>query len=123
MDFSGNMWAQTWNNIESFTRPYPDKKEIDITQAMKEQNYTAIKMFQMSDEFFKSLNLTAMPEKFWKNSIIEKPTDREIVCHASAWDFYDGEDFRYRIILVSKLLFQRSFIMSCYLVMKLTTSA
>ncbi|CAH2105253.1 unnamed protein product [Euphydryas editha] len=90
----GNMWAQTWNNIESFTRPYPDKKEIDITKAMKEQNYTPLKMFQMSDEFFRSLNLTAMPEKFWKNSIIEKPTDREIVCHASAWDFYDGEDFR-----------------------------
>ncbi|NP_001036859.1 ecdysteroid-inducible angiotensin-converting enzyme-related gene product precursor [Bombyx mori] len=90
----GNMWAQTWNNIESFTRPYPDKKEIDVTQAMRDQNYTPMKMFQMSDEFFRSLNLTAMPEKFWKNSIIEKPTDREIVCHASAWDFFDGEDFR-----------------------------
>ncbi|XP_022825182.1 angiotensin-converting enzyme-like isoform X1 [Spodoptera litura] len=90
----GNMWAQSWNNIQSFTRPYPDKKEIDITQSMKSQNYTALKMFQMSDEFFRSLNLSAMPPKFWKNSIIEKPTDREIVCHASAWDFYDGEDFR-----------------------------
>ncbi|XP_059056708.1 angiotensin-converting enzyme-like isoform X1 [Achroia grisella] len=90
----GNMWAQTWNNIESFTRPYPDKKESDITQAMRDQNYTPLKMFQMSDEFFKSLNLTAMPPKFWENSIIEKPTDREIVCHASAWDFYDGQDFR-----------------------------
>ncbi|CAG9795383.1 unnamed protein product [Diatraea saccharalis] len=93
----GNMWAQTWNNIESFTRPYPDKKELDITQAMKDQKYTPLKMFQMSDEFFRSLNLTAMPEKFWKNSIIEKPTDREIVCHASAWDFYDGEDFRIKM--------------------------
>ncbi|XP_063823935.1 angiotensin-converting enzyme-like isoform X1 [Ostrinia nubilalis] len=90
----GNMWAQTWNNIEHFTRPYPDKKEVDITQAMKDQKYTPLKMFQMSDKFFRSLNLTAMPEKFWKNSIIEKPTDRDIVCHASAWDFYDGEDFR-----------------------------
>ncbi|XP_073942653.1 angiotensin-converting enzyme-like isoform X3 [Choristoneura fumiferana] len=90
----GNMWAQTWSNIESYTRPYPDKKEIDVTQAMKDQNYTPLKMFKMSDEFFRSLNLTAMPEKFWQNSIIEKPTDREIVCHASAWDFYDGEDFR-----------------------------
>lgn len=41
-----------------------------------------------------SLNLSAMPETFWKNSILEKPKDREIVCHASAWDFYDGKDFR-----------------------------
>ncbi|KAG7307995.1 hypothetical protein JYU34_006623 [Plutella xylostella] len=90
----GNMWAQTWSNIESFTRPYPDKKEMDVTQAMKDQNYTALKMFQMSDEFFRSLNLTAMPELFWKNSIIEKPSDRDMVCHASAWDFFDGKDFR-----------------------------
>ncbi|KAL0832502.1 hypothetical protein ABMA28_000718 [Loxostege sticticalis] len=96
----GNMWAQTWNNIESFTRPYPDKKEVDITQAMKDQKYTPLKMFQMSDEFFRSLNLTAMPSKFWQNSIIEKPTDRDIVCHASAWDFYDGEDFRIKMCTV-----------------------
>ncbi|KAL0882105.1 hypothetical protein ABMA27_000672 [Loxostege sticticalis] len=96
----GNMWAQTWNNIESFTRPYPDKKEVDITQAMKDQKYTPLKMFQMSDEFFRSLNLTAMPQKFWQNSIIEKPTDRDIVCHASAWDFYDGEDFRIKMCTV-----------------------
>ncbi|XP_077290224.1 angiotensin-converting enzyme-like isoform X2 [Arctopsyche grandis] len=91
----GNMWAQQWNNIESFTRPYPDKPDIDITPNLIAQNYTALKMFQVSDEFFQSLNLTAMPPKFWENSIIEKPNDgRELICHASAWDFYDGEDFR-----------------------------
>lgn len=27
-------------------------------------------------------------------AIIEKPSDRVIVCHASAWDFCDGQDFR-----------------------------
>lgn len=88
------MWAQSWGNINSFTRPYPDKKEEDITAAMIKQGYTPLKMFQMADEFFKSLNLTAMPQLFWENSIIEKPTDREMVCHASAWDFHDGKDFR-----------------------------
>jgi len=52
-------------------------------------------MYQLSDEFFKSLNLTAMPESFWDKSIFEKPTDgRDIVCHASAWDFFDAKDFR-----------------------------
>jgi peptidyl-dipeptidase A len=52
-------------------------------------------MFQTADNFFKSLNLTGVPEMFWEKSIIEKPNDgREMVCHASAWDFYDGEDFR-----------------------------
>lgn len=40
------------------------------------------------------MNLSAMPDTFWKNSILTKPEDRDIICHASAWDFYDGKDFR-----------------------------
>lgn len=52
-------------------------------------------MFQTANEFFESLNLTAMPESFWANSILEKPADgRELICHASAWDFFDN-DVRY----------------------------
>ena len=35
-----------------------------------------------------------MPDLFWERSILEKPKDRELICHASAWDFYDGKDFR-----------------------------
>lgn len=59
------------------------------------QNYTALKFFKTAEEFFTSLNLSPMPDLFWERSIIEKPTDgRDMVCHASAWDFYDGEDFR-----------------------------
>ena len=28
--------------------------------------------------------------------MLEKPADgRDVVCHASAWDFNDGRDFRY----------------------------
>lgn len=52
-------------------------------------------MFKLSEEFYTSLNLSAMTDAFWENSIIEKPADKDIVCHASAWDFYDGNDFRY----------------------------
>lgn len=51
-------------------------------------------MFQTADEFFTSLGLIPMPAEFWEHSMIEKPLDREVVCHASAWDFYNGKDFR-----------------------------
>jgi hypothetical protein len=51
-------------------------------------------MFRLAEEFFTSLNLSAMPSSFWERSILQKPQDREIICHASAWDFYNGEDFR-----------------------------
>ncbi|XP_026489175.2 angiotensin-converting enzyme-like isoform X1 [Vanessa tameamea] len=91
----GNIWAQTWNNVEKFTRPYPEKPDVDVTAALVSQNYTALKIFKTAEEFFKSLNLSGMPDLFWERSIIEKPDDgRDMVCHASAWDFFDGEDFR-----------------------------
>ncbi|XP_037962617.2 angiotensin-converting enzyme isoform X2 [Plutella xylostella] len=93
----GNIWAQDWKNIESFSKPYPDKPEVDITAALVAQNYTALKMFKTAEEFFTSINLSPMPDNFWENSVIEKPTDgREMVCHASAWDFFDSENFRIR---------------------------
>ncbi|XP_008198828.3 angiotensin-converting enzyme-like [Tribolium castaneum] len=90
----GNMWAQKWRTVSEFTLPYPDKKDEDITSELKKQNYTAVKIFQTAEDFFKSINLTEMPETFWERSILTKPNDREIVCHASAWDFYDRKDFR-----------------------------
>nr|CAD7586834.1 unnamed protein product [Timema genevievae] len=58
------------------------------------EGYTPLRMFKLAEEFFISLNLSAMPASFWDNSILEKPKDRDLVCHASAWDFYDGKDFR-----------------------------
>ncbi|XP_054280631.1 angiotensin-converting enzyme-like isoform X2 [Macrosteles quadrilineatus] len=93
----GNMWAQQWDSVYHITVPYPGKVSVDVTPTMKAKNYTALKMFKLAEEFFTSLNLTAMTDTFWNKSIIEKPTDREMVCHASAWDFYDGEDFRIKM--------------------------
>ena len=52
-------------------------------------------MFQTSEEFFKSIGLKGMPQAFWNRSMIVRPPDREVVCHASAWDFYNRKDFGY----------------------------
>jgi len=52
-------------------------------------------MFKKAEDFFESMGLDKMPQEFWEGSILEKPKDgRELVCHASAWDFYNGKDFR-----------------------------
>jgi hypothetical protein len=59
------------------------------------QGYTPLKMFKLAEEFFTSLNLSAMPKIFWERSILQKPEGRDLICHASAWDFHDGKDFRY----------------------------
>lgn len=62
MHLLGNMWAQTWEEIASLIVPYPDKKLFDVTPEMVKQNYTPIKMFQMGDDFFQSLNMTKLPQ-------------------------------------------------------------
>ncbi|KAJ7427155.1 hypothetical protein WISP_09289 [Willisornis vidua] len=91
----GNMWAQSWSNIFDLVIPFPDATKVDATPAMKKQGWTPKKMFEESDRFFTSLGLIPMPQEFWDKSMIEKPSDgREVVCHASAWDFYNRKDFR-----------------------------
>ena len=60
------------------------------------QGWTPQRMFKEADDFFTSLGLLPVPPEFWNKSMLEKPTDgREAVCHASAWDFFNGRDFRY----------------------------
>ena len=54
-------------------------------------------MFEVAEEFFTSLGLKKVPQSFWEDSLIEKPDDREVVCHASAWDFRNQKDVRYKI--------------------------
>ncbi|XP_015119782.1 angiotensin-converting enzyme [Diachasma alloeum] len=90
----GNMWAQSWANIADMATPCPGKQLPDVSDAMVEQGLNATGIFRIAEDFFTSVNLSAMPDKFWKNSILEKPDNVELVCHASAWDFYDGKDFR-----------------------------
>ncbi|TMS22647.1 Angiotensin-converting enzyme [Larimichthys crocea] len=91
----GNMWAQTWSGIMDLVMPYPDATQVDATPAMVAQGWNPIRMFQESDRFFTSLGLLPMPPEFWNKSMLEKPSDgRQVVCHASAWDFYNRKDFR-----------------------------
>ncbi|XP_045746145.2 angiotensin-converting enzyme-like protein Ace3 [Mirounga angustirostris] len=91
----GNMWAQSWVNILDLVLPFPRKPPEDITKIMKSQHWKPSKMFEEADKFFTSLGLLSTPPDFWKKSMMERPADgREVECHASAWDFYNGKDFR-----------------------------
>ncbi|XP_045155513.1 angiotensin-converting enzyme [Echinops telfairi] len=91
----GDMWAQSWENIYDMVVPFPDKPNLDVTSTMEQKGWNATTMFQVAEEFFTSLGLEPMPPEFWAESMLEKPSDgREVVCHASAWDFYNRKDFR-----------------------------
>ncbi|XP_054261110.1 angiotensin-converting enzyme-like isoform X2 [Macrosteles quadrilineatus] len=93
----GNLWGQEWQDTSKLTIPYKGKSSVDVTANMVAQKYTPLKMYKMAEEFFTSINMSAMTDTFWKKSIIEKPTDRDMVCHASAWDFSNGDDFRIKM--------------------------
>ena len=62
------------------------------------KGYDATKLFELSDDFFDSLGMMRMNDGFWKNSVIERPDGIEMICHPTAWDMGNGEDFRYRFI-------------------------
>ena len=90
----GNMWSQTWDNLYPMMEPHPGVASLDVTSALVEQGYDERKMVETSEGFFTSLGLPELPESFYENSLIKKPQDRSVVCHASAWDLDNGNDPR-----------------------------
>lgn len=90
----GNMWAQNWGHLYDLTRPFKNASDVDVTSKMLEQEFDEYHMFNMSDQFYMSMGLPTSFMSYNPPSIIKKPTDRTIACHASAWDFCDGQDFR-----------------------------
>ncbi|CAL1685998.1 unnamed protein product [Lasius platythorax] len=93
----GNIWGQSWSNLLDVTLPYPGKTYPDVTPEMQAQGYTPIDMIRVAEEFYLSLNLSAMPPEFWAGSIIADPGDRSLICQASAWDFCNRLDYRIKM--------------------------
>jgi len=94
----GNMWAQEWNNL--FNVLAPDQgTAIDIDALLKAKGYDPIKMVKTAEGFFSSLGLPELPATFWERSMFVKPRDREVVCHASAWDVDWVDDLRIKMCI------------------------
>ncbi|KAJ8378725.1 hypothetical protein AAFF_G00237030 [Aldrovandia affinis] len=94
----GDMWGRFWTNLYVISAPYPHKEDIDVTSAMVKQDWTVRRMFNETEKFFMSVGLYEMFDNFWTNSMLEKPTDgRKVVCHPTAWDMGNREDFRIKM--------------------------
>ena len=88
----GNMWSQQWDEIYDLVEPYPGITNLDVTAALKGRDYDAERMTRAAEGFFISLGMPALPETFWERSMLTKPRDREVVCHASAWNMNPAEN-------------------------------
>jgi peptidyl-dipeptidase A len=95
----GNMWAQDWANLYNLLEPYPGVAELNVDRALKEQNYTPQQMVRSAEQFYVSLGLPVLPETFWERSLFSKPSDREVICHASAWGLEGGKDLRIKMCI------------------------
>jgi peptidyl-dipeptidase A len=95
----GNMWAQEWNNIYSLVEPYKGQPSLDVDAELKRQNYDALRMVKLGETFFTSMGLKSLPETFYQRSQFTKPRDRDVVCHASAWDVTYDNDLRIKMCI------------------------
>ncbi len=56
-------------------------------------------MVHYGEDFFKSLGFAPLPATFWERSQFVHPRDREVVCHASAWDLDAEDDLRVKMCI------------------------
>ncbi|XP_028257888.1 angiotensin-converting enzyme 2 isoform X2 [Parambassis ranga] len=94
----GDMWGRFWTNLYPLSIPYPEKPDIDVSKTMVEKGWSERQLFEEAEKFFKSVGLYQMFDNFWNNSMLVKPEDgRKVVCHPTAWDMGNREDFRIKM--------------------------
>jgi peptidyl-dipeptidase A len=115
----GNMWAQEWGNIYDLVAPASTSnfKMYDLESALKNQiDHTqdsvtgqdgkpanqlasAKAMARYGERFYTSIGFAPLPDTFWQRSQFVKPRDREVICHASAWDVDSEQDLRIKMCI------------------------
>jgi peptidyl-dipeptidase A len=96
----GNMWAQQWNKIyPDILKPYPGASIETADAALKTQKWDPVRMTHSAESFYTSLGFPQLPNTFWQRSMFARPRDREVVCHASAWDMGSTGDVRIKACL------------------------
>jgi len=95
----GNMWAQTWDNVYPLVAPKDADPGYDLTRILKSRQTDPLQMVRYGEGFFSSLGFAPLPKTFWERSMFTKPKDREVVCHASAWDIDFVDDLRIKMCI------------------------
>ena len=95
----GNMWAQSWGNIYDLVAPENADPGYDVTKQLEKHGYDEIKMVKGAETFFTSLGFDPLPDTFWTRSLFTKPADRDVICHASAWDLDAKDDIRIKMCI------------------------
>jgi peptidyl-dipeptidase A len=95
----GNMWAQSWENIYDIVGPEQTAASYDLSAILQAEEFDPIRMVKTGQAFFSSLGFAELPDTFWQRSLFVKPADRDVVCHASAWDIDEKDDLRIKMCI------------------------
>jgi peptidyl-dipeptidase A len=96
----GNMWAQDWGKVYAdILRPYPGARIETADARLAAQKWDGVRLARSAESFYISLGFPALPTTFWERSMLARPRDREVVCHASAWDMASPGDVRVKACL------------------------
>lgn len=99
-DLLGNMWAQEWGNIYPLVAPEgAGDVGYDLTDLIVDKDLSEVDMVKVGEQFFSSLGFEPLPATFYERSQFTKPADREVVCHASAWDIDNKDDIRIKMCI------------------------
>ena len=95
----GNVWAQDWSNIYPLVAPPRADPGYSLSDILKKRNMPSIDMVRTGERFYSSLGFAPLPKTFWERSLFVRPRDRDVVCHASAWDIDLEEDVRIKMCI------------------------
>jgi peptidyl-dipeptidase A len=95
----GNLWSQEWNNIADLMDAPESPQSYDLSKILQDRKTDARGMVKYGENFFISLGFAPLPQTFWERSLFTRPADREVVCHASAWDIDNADDVRIKVCL------------------------
>lgn len=95
----GNMWAQTWGNVYDLVAPENADPGYDVTELLAKHNYDELTMVRGAEKFFTSMGFDPLPETFYERSLFIKPQDRDVQCHASAWNLDSKDDLRIKMCI------------------------
>jgi peptidyl-dipeptidase A len=95
----GNLWGQEWNNIYPLLDAPKSAQSFDLTKILVDRKTDPKGMVKYGEGFFTSLGFAPLPETFWERSLFTKPADRDVVCHASAWDVDNKDDLRIKMCI------------------------
>jgi peptidyl-dipeptidase A len=93
------MWAQEWEDIYPLVAPKDADPGFDLTKILESKQTKPLDVVRYGEHFFTSLGFSPLPKTFWERSLLAKPRDREVVCHASAWDVDQVDDLRIKMCI------------------------